>query len=272
MIALQTWRRFVTNWPVLLMAGLFATLLFEAVRVVAAVTLRPLSPDWATYAFALEGTKSPTGWAPLVSLPLRHVPGLAACLAVLLVVAPLAQGGLAHVAVRILRQQPVAAREFWTAALRFWRPLFGLWLIAAGVGIGLLAVGLVMSLVPLLGPLVWLLGAGVVAVALCGHGPYLVVAEGLGAREAAQKAFRMVNLKLVDLAVTVVLLLAAACLLGVVGERLPWGLVARLVINTFWFALVPLYLAVRYQTNIAPALTPPGGCGSLHNPHPPSGA
>ncbi|HLN60457.1 MAG TPA: hypothetical protein VK464_02820 [Symbiobacteriaceae bacterium] len=272
MIALQTWRRFVSHWRTLLGAGLYAALLLEAVWVVAAAGTRPFAPALVVYTFAVEGSGSAIAWAPLLGLPLGSLLGLVGALAILLLVAPLVQGGLAHVAARVLRQQPVSAWEFWTAGRRHWRPLCALCLIAAGVGAVLLLAGVVVSLVPLLGPSVWLMGAGIVAVALCGHGPYLVVAEGLGAREAAQKAFRMVNLKLVDLSATVVLLLFAVCVLGLAGARAPWGLVAGVVLNTFWFALVPLYLACRYQTNIAPALTPPGGNGSLHSPHPPSGA
>jgi hypothetical protein len=261
MLAAQTWRRFVDNWAALLVAGLFAAVLTEAVRLLAV----------AVFPIPMIMLAVGRGMSPGTMLLWALVGGAAYA-----AFAPLVTGGMVHTVLQVQQGKPISMQEFWLGSLRHYGRLFRLSLIGMAVTLGLVVVGAVMWLVPFLGALVWGIASGMVAVVLAGYAPYMAVSEGLSAWAAASKAFRILNTKFVDVLLTLLVLFAATFVLGLVrhfiGPLPVVGKILLFLLNSLWWPLSVLYLAIRYQANIAPSLTPPGGSGMLRSKRPPTGA
>ncbi|HWI51519.1 MAG TPA: hypothetical protein VNT01_05180 [Symbiobacteriaceae bacterium] len=270
MIAEETWRRYTAHWGALALAGLFATLVSLIVVVLGFILVVPVMISTGV-SFALLGAD---GGAALASMATAGFGVLLLMLLAVVLVAPIAQGGLLHAVIQVQRDQPAAFGELWQAGLRHWGRLFRLDLICAGIGLLSLPVLLILTLVPFLGPAVWFFGMSMIMLPLAGYGPYIAVSEETGAREAAGRAFRILSAKFADVLLTLLIFLAAFVVLSVVetvlslvpGVRalVPWA------VQIFVSPLIILYLAVRYQRNIAPDLGPPGGQGSFY-PGPPPG-
>ncbi|HYG57523.1 MAG TPA: hypothetical protein VD902_05595 [Symbiobacteriaceae bacterium] len=252
MIIEQTWRRYRDNWPVLLAAGVQAAALYEVLRLLS----------------SLIGV-------PLADTPGRFSLGTAAVLALTVTIAmPLATGGLAYTALQVQRGRSVTPAEIWPAARRNWRRLLRLSVTFVGIAalVGLLAIPL--SLVPVPGLVVWGIGAGMIMVVLYGYGPLLVVGENLGATEAVRKAFQVLSARFVDVFWTMLVLFLFATVLGLASSGLVrFGLVGHLLTLALDATIMPgmyLYLAFRYQANVAPYMGPGAREGAFH-PDPPGG-
>lgn len=270
MIAEETWRRYTAHWGALALAGLFA-MLVNLIVVALGVSLVVPALVSGGVSFALLGGDSVAALAGMAAAGF----GLLLMLVAVVVVAPIGQGGLIHAVIQVQRGQPAAFGELWRAGLRHWGRLFRLNLICAGVGLLSVLALMILSLVPFLGPLVWLFFMAMIMLPLAGYGPYIAVSEETGATEAACRAFHILSAKFVDVLLTLLVLGAASVAVGLVTSVLSFipvlGKLVPFATQIFITPLGMLYLAVRYQRNIAPDLGPPGGQGTFY-PGPPPGA
>lgn len=270
MIAEETWRVFRTHWGALALAGLFATLVNLVVVIAASLLMVPLLVAAGFSLMGLGGMDT----AALIRFATGAALAALLLLVISVVVVPLGHGGLIHGVIQARRGRPAGFGELWQAGLRHWGPLFRLNLIAAAVGLVAAFVLMILSLIPFLGQLVWMIGFGMVMLVLGGYGSYIVVSEEVGATAAASRAFRILSAKFADVLLTLLVLVGAFIVVGIIGGVLgALPLVGRLVplaLQVFMGPLCMLYLAVRYDRNIAPDLWPPGGHGTFY-PGPPPG-
>ncbi|HYF78008.1 MAG TPA: hypothetical protein VD973_12790 [Symbiobacteriaceae bacterium] len=268
MIAEETLRRYVARWAPLALGGLFPLLVNLVLALVSTVVVGAAMLGGGMNLLLME--RNPT--ALLAAAGSLGAAALVVAIAGL-VAAPFGQGGLTYAVVQVQRDQSVSFGELWQAALRYWGRLFRLNLIMAGAGIIMLLVFFLLRFIPLLGPLVWVIGFALVMFVLGGYGPYLVVSEELGASDAAGKAFRILTRKFVDVVLTLLVMAAAGLAVGLVTGILSLipglGLLVTYASQIFLAPLAMLYLAFRYQRNIAPDLNPPGGRGRFDMGPPP---
>lgn len=268
MIAEETMRRFIARWGTLVLGGLFPLLVNLVLTLVSTIVMGAALLGGGMSLLLSE--RDPTAF-----LAAAGGVGIAALVVLIaaLVAAPFGQGGLTYAVVQVQRDQPVSFGDLWQAGLRYWGRLFRLNLIMAGVGIVMFLVLILLRLIPLLGPLVWGIGFALVMFVLGGYGPYLVVSEGLGAGDAAGKAVQILTRKFVDVALTVLVMATAGLAVGLVTGVLSLipglGLLVTYAAQVFLAPLAMLYLAFRYQRNIAPDLNPPGGRGRFDMGPPP---
>lgn len=269
MIAEETWRRYLSHWGALALAGVFSMLVSLVPTVIARLIL-------ARSAFQLGLGASGVSGLPDMATILRAGAAMGAAGLVLAVawifLAPVAQGALLHAVLRAQRDQPAANfSELWQAGRRYWGPLFRLNLYTAAIVLGLLLVLAVLVLVPLLGPLVWFIGFAMIMLVLVGYGPYMLVHDDLGATEAVGRAFRILSAKFADVLLALLVLAVGYLVVELIAGLLGWiPLLGRLVPylrQIFVTPLVVLYIGVRYQRNI---MGPPGGHGTF-SPGPPAG-
>ncbi|HWI61975.1 MAG TPA: hypothetical protein VNT75_09065 [Symbiobacteriaceae bacterium] len=270
MIAQETFRRFTANWGPLALAGLFALLVNMVAGAIGAVAVLPVL--LSTGVSFLRGGGGLDSVAVLVAS--AGVSMLLMAAAVLLLT-PIGLGGLLHGVIQVQRGQPASFGELWHAGLRNWTRILVLNLISFLVMIVLVILLLILRLVPILGPLVWFIGTAMIMLALGGYGAYIAVSEQVSGVEAALRALRILSVKFADLLMTLLVLAAAGLALGLVTailSRVPiLGSLVPLATQIVVTPLFMLYLATRYEHNIAPDLGPPGGQGRF-DPGPPPGA
>ncbi|MDB4896722.1 MAG: hypothetical protein JWN15_2984 [Firmicutes bacterium] len=257
MVASKAWRLYVAHWPELLTAYVFAILLYGLVALVAALITAPLL----------------TGGALVGKLFLAAVlVGI-----IWLAVAPLAKGGLYDAVIRAQRGRAPGAGEFWQAGLRYWGRCLALCVFQLPLGLLLyLAWSLLARLSPVLGAGFALLLAAPVLVVMVGFVQYVAIAEDCGAGAAISRAVRIVVRRPGDVVMTTAVLAGGTLVLGVVGFFLGEVPVAGPALQLFvllaWAPYGLLYLAVRYESRVAPALSPLGGVAVFHvNPPPGAG-
>ena len=269
MIAEETWRRYAAHWGALALAGLFPMVLNLIVGALGAILVIPVLISGGV-GFGMLGGDSA---AALAGMAAAGFGLLLLMLIVVVAVAPIAQGGLIHAVIQVQRDQPASFGDLWQAGLRHWGRLFRLNLVCAGVGLLSLLVLVILMLIPFLGPLVWFFGMGMIMLPLAGYGPYIAVSEETGACEAAGRAFKILSAKFADVLLTLLVLGAASLVVSLVTgilARIPGlGALVSLATQVFITPLFMLYLAVRYQRNIAPDLGPPGGQGTFYQGPPP---
>lgn len=271
LIYMETWRRYQANWARLVMASVFAILLNGVVVLMGVLLMLPVLMT-AGLGLGLGGGQNVLG--TLLSAFTQAFLVMLLMLIAALVVGPLAEGGLWSVVVQAQRDEPGNPGDFWQGALRNWGRLLGLRLVLFVLWILVLVVGQLFRLIPYLGPLFWGIVSGVGMIGLGFYAPYLTVAEDLGTFAALAKAWRVITAKFWDLLLTILVLIGAGILLGIVWWILIHiPIIGPLLVLALEIALIPfllLYLAVRYETNIGPTIDPPGGAGDFH-PNPPSG-
>ncbi|MDF2627333.1 MAG: hypothetical protein K0R39_1164 [Symbiobacteriaceae bacterium] len=274
MIVDDTLRRYIARWRTLALGGLFpvlVTVLIDLLRsqLAGAAALKDFTQ------FLISG-RNPTA---IIGAAFDLGSALLLVSIVSLLLAPFGQGALTYAVVRVQRDLPVALGDLVQAGLRYWGRLLRLNLIMIAIGIGLFALSFIRQ-IPVLGPLAWVLGFALVLLAVGGYGPYLIVSEDLGATAATGRAFQILSRKFADLFLTLLVLLAGGLIVGAISllitalvTRVPGRDFALLNVafQVFVMPLATLYLAFRYQRNIAPELTPPGGQGRF-DPGPPHGA
>lgn len=270
MIAQETWRRFLAHWPKLMLAGLFAMLLYGAVALIASLIMMPMLMA-AGLGMAGAAASDPGSMAALASLAGQMI-GLFLLVAVLIVaLAPLAAGGLIHTVIQIQRDEPVSPGDFWSAGMRNYGRLLVLMLLTMLIFIPTLVVMALLMLIPVLGAVVAVLAGLALNVVFGGYAPYIMLAEDLSAGAALSKAFRILTTRFWDVLLAGLVIAGAGFCLALISAVLTLipviGLLANLAINIVLTPLLALYLATRYETNIAPAF-PPGG---VFHPSPPPG-
>jgi hypothetical protein len=276
----ETWRRFVANRRPLLTAGLLAALLhggLDALIRLFAKTGPGLPPGVAAF---LEPA-SITGLPAVARSLFLHADGGLLGWSAQLAVTPLATGGLFYTIIQVLNEEPASPAGFLRAGLQYWGRIFAIHLFSmlpSLILIGMIPAAFLMGSAP--APLiigVFLLAAVcvmVLGVALTYYAPYMAIAEGLGAMAAVVRALRIVRYHFWDTVTTLGVIVAIGVLadvarsaLGAVPVGGPW-LSAGVDVAAAPF--VALYCALRYECNIKPILTPPGGAGVFH-PNPPTG-
>ena len=268
-IAEETWRRYRENWGALALAGLFAMLVSLVLMALSRIFVVPVL---VSAGLTLNGFGS-GGFDALA----RIAAGLGAALLLMviafLLVAPIGQGGLIYGVVRVMQGRPASFGELWQAGLRNWGRLVRLNLVLILVGILLMILLLILRLIPVLGPLVWAIGTAMIMLALSGYGPYIAVSRDVGACQAAARALGGLRAKCVDVLLTLLVLMAATFVLGLAASILSFiPLLGKLVPFLTQILVSPLgllYLAVRYERNIAGDAGPPGGSGAFYQGPPP---
>lgn len=261
MIAQETWHRFLAHWPKLMLAGLFAVLLYGIVALVATLTMVPMM-----VAAGLGMGGAMTGEMGGAAAMLTLIGGMLGIFLVLMLIAiavsPLATGGLIHTVIQVQRDEPAAPGDFWQAGFQHYGKLLKLMLLTLVIWVPVGLVLGILSLIPVVGALIGLVAALMLGVVLGGYAPYVALAENLSASEALSKAFRILTTRTVDVLLAGLVLLAAGICFGIVSALVNLvpgvGFLVSLVLQVAVTPLVILYLATRYQTNIAPAF-PPGG-------------
>lgn len=267
MIAEETFRRYTANWVPLALAGLFALLVNLVVGFVSKLILAQMLGA-AGLSLMLGGDSIPAllggAWLGLLLVAVATA-----------LVAPIGMGGLMHGVVQVQRGRPAGLSELWQAGLRNWQRLLVLNVIAFLVLLPLGLLFLILRLIPVLGIVAWGIGTALIMFALSFYGPYIAVSRQVSGVEAAGRAFRILTAKFGDLFLTLLVALAAGLVVGILSallELIPG--VRSLVPYASQIFLTPLgmlYLAIRYERNIAPSLEPPGGAGHF-DPGPPPGA
>lgn len=268
MIAEETLRRYIARWGALVLGGLFPLLVNLVLALVSTVVVGAAILGGGINLMLME--RDPIAFFTAAG-------GFGAALLVVLIAAvvatPFGQGGLTYAVVQVQRDHPVSFGDLWQAGMRYWGRLFRLNLIMAGVGILMFLFLLILRFIPLLGPLIWAIGFALVMFVLGGYGPYLVVSEELGAGDAVGKAFQILTRKFVDVVLTLLVMAAAGLAVGLVTGVLSMipglGVLVSYAAQVFLSPLAMLYLAFRYQRNIAPHLNPPGGRGRFDMGPPP---
>jgi hypothetical protein len=271
----ETWRRFAANWRPLLAAGLFAALLQVGLNVF--VSKLP-APGGGLGAEATLGWWA--DWAQGVLFNARGgLPGLLAQF----LLAPLAAGALFFAAARVLQEEAVAAAEIWRAALRHWGRLAIVQAVSTLLTLALLGAlfASMSALFAAAGPLVMLAtvilciaALGLVMIPLGYYAPYMVVAEDRSALTALAKAFRILTARWWDtlnaLGVWIALGLVESLIQKVAGSVPGVGAVLAWAVTAITVPFVVLYFSLRYEWNVKPMMTPPGGAGTF-DPNPPIG-
>jgi uncharacterized membrane protein len=265
-------RLYAAHWPLLLMACLFATLLYGVVAVVAVLVTAPL----------LRAAGADLSFMAILRMAMEGgLPGhlfLAVLLAgiVLLAVAPLAKGGLYDTVVRVQRGEQATAGGFWLAGLRYWGRLLAVSVLQTVALLLLLVIAAGLARVsPVLGPLLWLLLTCPAMVVLAGFAQYVAIAEERGAGAAVVRTYRILAGRPGDFLVTVLVILVGTALMVLAGLALGAVPVAgaglQAALHLAWGPYALLYLAVRFESRIAPALAAMGGGAAFHR-NPPPGA
>lgn len=269
MIAQETWRRFLAHWPKLMLAGLFSMLLYLAVALVASLVMMPmLMAAGLSMAGGMAG--DPINPAAVLSLMGQMAGLLAVVLVVALAVAPLATGGVIHAVIQVQRNEPVSPGDFWTAGRQHYGRLLLLMLLSIAIWIPVGLVLVLVMLVPVLGAIIAVLAGLALNVVLGGYAPYLILAENLTAGQALSKVLRILSTRFWDVLLTGLVMAAAGLCISLISMVLALipvvGVLVNLALNVALTPLLVLYLATRYETNIAPAF-PPGG--TFHSSPPP---
>lgn len=271
MVARKAWRLYVAHWPELLTAYVFAILLYGVVALVAALVTAPLLGE------AGAERELAVIMPLLTSGALFGQLFLAAVLVgiIWLAVAPIAKAGLYDAVARAQRGEASGAGEFWQAGLRYWGRYLALCVVQLPMGLLLLlAWAALAGLGPAFGTGFALLLAAPTLVVMVGFVPYIAIAEDRGAGAAINRAAHMILSRPGDVVMTMVVLTGGTLLVGVVGRFLgevpQVGPALQLLLLLVWAPYGLLYLAVRYESRIAPSLS--GLRGAVFHPNPPRGA
>jgi hypothetical protein len=271
-VASKAWRLYVAHWPELLTAYVFAILLYGVVALVAALVTAPL--------LGKAGAEHEVA-AIMPLLTSRALVGKLFLAAVLvgiiwLAVAPLAKAGLYDAVARAQRGETPGAGAFWQVGLRYWGRCLALCVLQLPVGLLLLLAWAALGrLSPALGTGFALLLAAPMLVLMVGFVQYVAIAEDRGAGAAIARAVQMIVSRPGDVVMTMVVLIGGTLLIGGVGRfvgEVPLvGPALQLLLLLAWAPYGLLYLAVRYESRIAPVLSPMRGAAVFH-PNPPPGA
>lgn len=267
----ETWRQFKAHWAALLLAALFGAL-------IQTLGAWAVGLSWVSAGAMLLGRWNLSG-VPMTRPPVSIQPAglLLVGLAILLVVGPVTKAGMLHVVSRAVRDEDAWPGDYWRAGVRNWGRMFlyELILLVVVLALALLAfaLGLLLARAAFLVLVLWLLIVGPVFVALGTYGPYIVVAEGVSAGEAFAKAVQSLVRCFGDtfaafwsLALMGLIWFLAVAL---VGKLIHLPALLNFLAGLCWSAWSLLYLGTRYEMNVAPAITPPGGAGSFHGNPPP---
>lgn len=270
MIASETWRIYKANASWLFLAGLLA----EAAQAGLALLF---GRYWAKDLVGAGLTEFGMANLDLARMPQSlgaQFLGVGSLYVILsLLVGVFTTGGLLHLAALAQRGSLHGIGGFWAGGARHWGRMLGYGLLSLLPVIGLGLASMLVLWIPLLFIPLLAVAAGSLGVAYW-YGAYALVAEDLGATEAFGKLFRILGSRFSDVIWSLLLLLAAGLVLGLVSgvlSKIPFlGPLLNWLLNAAVTPLLMLYVGVRYVTNIAPVINPPGGTGSFH-PSPPPG-
>jgi hypothetical protein len=251
LMAMQAWQRFMANWQKLTLTGLFVLLVNV---VIGLIVLGIFVPIFVAMGWELSTSGRVGGFLPglvVATLFSRLLVAFLMVLVLVVVTVPFVHGGLLHVVIQVQRGDKVEATEFWAAGRRNWRRLFVYYLMLIPVGVVL---GVISS-IPVLGWLFALVVTGPVIVAVYGYGPYILLTEQRTPWGALQRSWRLLLDHPGDLLATFWLLLGVGLLLGLIAfvfALLPGlGFLWQIALQVVGVPLLLLYLATRYQTNLA---------------------
>lgn len=246
MVALGTLRRFLRYFRQLIAAGAFAA-------IVAAFSWFSIVP-----VLGARYTGNTLGRDEALGI-------LALTLIVHLGAAPVAAAGLWYTVCEAQTGRTIRLQDYGRGIAAHWRPLFRyhLLLMAVWAVFGATAFSL-MAAVPLPAVPLALLVGSLLSLTLGWYGPYLIVAERLGARAAAGQALRM----LVVRPLNVLASLWLPALLWILVPLANRGTLGLMILRSCFLPFMALYLAERYRLLIKPGLRMPSQGGILHPPGP----
>lgn len=269
MLAEETWRIYKANALPLFLAGLLAEALQAGLALLFGgfAVKNLLGPGMNDFGVAT------LAHGEMPQLMLAHLPGLGLLYVILSVcVGAFTSSGLLHVAALAQRGRLDGVGAFWSGGARFGGRMLGYMLFNLLPWLVLGVAGFLLVWLPWIGISLLILAGAIFGVSYW-YGAYAMVAEDLSAADAFGKLFRILGNRLSDVIWSLLLLVVGGLVLGLVSGiliRLPLiGRILSILLNAAVTPFLLLYVGVRYATNIAPVLNPPGGTGGFHASPPP---